>query len=190
MVQPYLDKLAPFLVSQMCSHPALLEEACHAIATSPNQFIRSNLSRILPQVFVNCEKAVLEAVSKALGMKPSILFLNHSHKILAYVFLQRDQTKKALQFILKTLEMGSQGASIDIVSVIKSCLVPLLTEFVVNLGDDNSNKVNINPHKQFSSSDPLQPLYRPRLHFRKYSDICHLVRRRGVLYLFQISARF
>lgn len=130
----------------MCSHPALLEETCRAIAILPSQFIRSNLPRILPQLFANCEKAVLETISKELGTKLSILFVSHSHKILAYVFLQRDQTRKALQFILKTLEMASQGASIDAVSVIKSCLIPLLTELVIKLGYDNSNNVNILSH--------------------------------------------
>ena len=143
MVQPYLDQIAPFLISRMCSQPALFEEACRAMATPPSQFIRSNLSRALPQLFANCEKAVLETVSKELGMKPSILFINHSHAVLAYVFLNQDQTKKALQFILKILEVGSQGASIDIASVIKSCQIPFLTELVINLGGDNSDNVSM-----------------------------------------------
>ncbi|KAF8329612.1 hypothetical protein F5887DRAFT_1183719 [Amanita rubescens] len=143
MVQPYLDQIAPFLISRMCSQPALFEEACRAMATPHSQFIRSNLSRALPQLFANCEKAVLETVSKELGTKPSILFLNHSHTVLAHVFLYQDQTKKALQFILKILEVGSQGAFIDIVSVIKSCSIPLLTELVVNLGDDNTNNAKL-----------------------------------------------
>jgi serine/threonine-protein kinase ATR len=170
MVQPYLDQIAPFLISRMCSQPALFEEACRAMGTPPSQFIRSNLSRALPQLFANCEKAVLETVSKELGMKTSILFLNHSHAILAHVFLYQDQTKKALQFILKILEVGSQGALIDIVSVIKSCLVPLLTELVVDFGDDNSNNVSM-VSMGFSSSDSVQRLYRPSLHFRRCNGI-------------------
>jgi len=103
----------------------------------------SNLARALPQLFANCESAVLQAVSKELKTKTSTLFVKHSHKILAYVFLQQGQTKKALNFILKTLMADSRGASIDIESVIKSFLVPLLAELVVNLGDDNLNNVEM-----------------------------------------------
>ncbi|KAM6497145.1 hypothetical protein JOM56_007618 [Amanita muscaria] len=33
MVQPYLDQIAPFLISRVYSQPALFEEACRAMAT-------------------------------------------------------------------------------------------------------------------------------------------------------------
>lgn len=137
MIQPYLDQVAPFLLSRMCSQPVLFNEACRAIAIQPNQFIMSNLARALPQLFADCESTVIQAVAKELKTKPSTLFVKHSHKILAHVFLQQGQAKKSLNFILKTLTTDSQGASIDSVSVVKSCLVPLLAELVISLGEDN-----------------------------------------------------
>ncbi|KAF8622078.1 hypothetical protein AX15_007222 [Amanita polypyramis BW_CC] len=143
MIQPYLDQIAPYLISRICTQPALFHEACRAMSTTPNQFIVSNLARALPQLFVDQDEVALETVSKHLKTKPSILFLQHSHKILAQVFLQQRQTKKALNFILKTLIAGSQGASIDISSVVGSCKLPLLVELVVNLGDDNPSNVDM-----------------------------------------------
>ncbi|KAK2465988.1 hypothetical protein APHAL10511_001629 [Amanita phalloides] len=143
MIQLHLDQIAPFLISRVYSQPVLFHEACRVMGIPPNQFIVSNLSRALPQLFVDCEKAVLESVSKELGTKSSTLFLKYSHKILAHTFLQAGQTRKAVNFILTTLAANSHDASIDIASVIKSCLLPLLAELVVNLGDDSLSNVEM-----------------------------------------------
>ncbi|PFH50130.1 hypothetical protein AMATHDRAFT_145857 [Amanita thiersii Skay4041] len=143
LVQPYLNQIAPFLITRMCSQPILFQEACRAMGTQPHQFIVSNLARSAPQVFADCDKQVLESLAKELSTTPSTLFLKHSHKILAHVFLRLGQPTKALNFILKILVEDSQGGTISVANVIKSCLVPLLTELIIYLGDDNQMNVQL-----------------------------------------------
>ncbi|KAF8638618.1 hypothetical protein AX17_002159 [Amanita inopinata Kibby_2008] len=149
IVLPFLDRIAPFLISRMCSQPILFHEACRAMATQPNVFIMSNLARALPQLFADCDTGVLEKIANQLETTLSTLFLKHSHKILAHIFLQRGQSKKALKFIVKILVADSQDAqraSIDTASVIQSCLVPLLSELVVQLGDENPENTELAKH--------------------------------------------
>ena len=71
------------------------------MATPPSQFIGSSLFRALPQLFANCEEAVRETVSKEFGRKPSTLFLNHHHAVLAYVFLQQIKQRKRFNSFYK-----------------------------------------------------------------------------------------
>lgn len=68
----------------------------------------------------------------------SYLLVKHSHSILAHIFLLpvESDVKAALKFIMKVLNEASNSA-IDIQSIVKSCVVPLLAELVVALGHEN-----------------------------------------------------
>lgn len=150
LILPFMDTVSPFLISRMCTQPLLLMEACRLMSVVPSDFISITLPRTLPQLFANCELKTIEAIAKDLSTKPSSLLLKHSPEILAHVFLLSGTgpTHKALTFIVKVLTDATQHTvSIDIQSVVKSCIVPLLAELVIVMGDENQEKVEmVNDH--------------------------------------------
>ena len=138
LLSPYLDKIAPLLVSRMCIQPELLQEACRLMSVAPAEFVTINLRRALPHVFGNCDQKVLEMVARDLSKMPSTLFLDYSANILAHIFrLQAaGQTNKALAFVSQVLSDAAGRGSIDIANVVKSSGLPLLAELVVGMGDE------------------------------------------------------
>ena len=139
LLSPYLDKIAPLLVSRMCTQPALLQETCRLISVAPAEFVTINLRRTLPHLFGNCELKVLEIISKDLSKVPSTLFLDYSPNILAHIFrLETTQTNKALAFVAKVLSDAVDRGSINIANVVKSSGLPLLAELVVGMGDEGA----------------------------------------------------
>jgi len=136
LILPYMDQIAPFIITRLSSQPDLLGEACRLMPMAPIDFIGITLPRTLPELFANCDQRVLELIAKELSTKPSSLLLKHSHGILAHLFLS-DQatTTKALNFVIKVLTDATSSV-IDIQSVVKSCIVPLLAELVVVMGDE------------------------------------------------------
>jgi serine/threonine-protein kinase ATR len=142
-VSPYINVIAPFLVSRWHSHPAILLECCRFLSITPADFISFTLPHTLPQLFGTCDSKALEKVSKDVAKDPSLLFISHAQDILAYVFLLQGQapTNLALAFIMSLLTKNSEKANIDIQSVIKSYLVPLLAKLVNVLGDEDGGKV-------------------------------------------------
>lgn len=107
------------------------------------KFILGSLSRTLPQVYINCDARALDAISREVNDKTAKLFMNFSHNILAYVFCLTGpgQTNKVLNFILSVLKNSAQQ-KVDLALVIRSCVVPLVAEIVLGLGDDDPDRVD------------------------------------------------
>jgi len=125
---------------------------------SPTDFISVSLPRTLPYLFAHCERKVLETIAKDLSKKLSALFLSFSHEILAYIFQLPGpgQTQKALTFILRVLIDAADNVTIDVQSVVKSCVVPLLAELVIVMGDENSERAEM-VSTPFHFREPLSP---------------------------------
>lgn len=145
LVSPHLSQVAPHLVSCMCSQPSMLTETCHFLSVATSDFISATLHHTLPPLFASCDIKVLEQVAHSTSAKVSSLFLNNSHDILAYIFLLKGpaQTNKALSFILALLRKAAGNESIDVQSVVKSCLVPLLAQLVIGMGDENQERAEL-----------------------------------------------
>ncbi|KAJ7581045.1 hypothetical protein C8J56DRAFT_793738 [Mycena floridula] len=139
LLLPYLDKIAPFVVSRICTQPSLLMEYCRLVSIAPADFITLTLPRTLPSLFASRELKVLETVARELSIALPFLLLKHSHDILAHIFLLPDsaQTISCLAFVVQVLTDARSDVSIDVHSVVKSCVVSLLAEIVVILGDEN-----------------------------------------------------
>lgn len=123
----------------------MLKEACSFMSIGPQEFIAGNLRRVLPGLFVDAQAKVLHAIAQEVGEKVSILFLRHSHEILASVLrIQAPvQSAKAIQCIVSILREAAKDKqdSIDIAFIIRAYIVELLAELVVVLGDDNPDEV-------------------------------------------------
>jgi serine/threonine-protein kinase ATR len=140
LIHPYQDQIAPFIIKRLSTQPDILGEACRVMAIAPADFITITLPHTLPQIFASCDQKVLDQITRALPTKASTLLLKHSHGILAHIFLLPSQaaTTKALNFVIKVLT-DATSSTIDIQSVVKSCVVPLLAELVVVMGDENTD---------------------------------------------------
>ncbi|TFY78245.1 hypothetical protein EWM64_g5764 [Hericium alpestre] len=143
LVIPYIDKIAPYLIQRWHSHPALLMEACRFFKMSTSDFISYHLPRTLPDLFAACELKVLEKISKDLETEPSLLFLRHSEDVLAHVYLLTapGKTNHVLKFIVKLVTDATEGQTVDITNILRSCIVPLLAKLVNVLGEDDQTRV-------------------------------------------------
>ncbi|OCH94317.1 hypothetical protein OBBRIDRAFT_823598 [Obba rivulosa] len=143
LVTPFMDQIAPFVVTRLNAQPTLLLEFCRFLSVSPLDFVSITLNQTLPQVFARCDSRILQAISHETEEKPSSLFLKHAPEILAYAFrLQAPgQTHKVLTFIVGVLQEAAGDGNIDVATVVGSCIVPLLAELVVALGNDNPEEV-------------------------------------------------
>ncbi|THH23186.1 hypothetical protein EUX98_g7993 [Antrodiella citrinella] len=143
LLSPYMSQIAPKLVARLPTQPMVLAEVSRIICLAPNVFISLTIHHTLPQVFANRDHKALEAMSKELGQKPSTMFLNAAPSILAHAFLlPPGQTNSVLTFVVDVLREASNGAAIDISSVVKSCLMNLLAELVIVMGQEDDYAVD------------------------------------------------
>ncbi|EIN10974.1 hypothetical protein PUNSTDRAFT_63830 [Punctularia strigosozonata HHB-11173 SS5] len=143
LVAPYQSRIAPMLVSRICTDPSLIVETCRFLLTTPGSLIASTLAFTLPPIFAKGDLRVLEKVGEATGRKPSSLFLGDlQHSILAYIYLLRGpvQTNRALEFVLRVLKDAAGGETINLRDVVKSCSMQLIAELVVVLGDADPDR--------------------------------------------------
>lgn len=136
-----MDQVAPFAVQRLLSQPEIITETCNLLDTTPGNFVETSFHRILPDLFANGEQRILDAILTLLPERrertPANLFLVHPHSILAHIFLlpTQAQTNKGLNFVTQVVRTAAKSSTIDIQSVLKTCLVPLLAELVVVMGD-------------------------------------------------------
>ncbi|KIJ69878.1 hypothetical protein HYDPIDRAFT_79167 [Hydnomerulius pinastri MD-312] len=145
LMTPFLPRIAPFIVSRKCTNPGLLAEACRFMEMYSTSFLSLTLPLTLPHLFADREVKVLDEISSELCKKSSSLFFHHASKVLAHVFRLQGpgQTNQALDFILKVLRAeATDGSIIEIRMIVKSCLLPLLAELVVVLGDHSVDQAS------------------------------------------------
>ncbi|KAI6100243.1 hypothetical protein F5141DRAFT_1009738 [Pisolithus sp. B1] len=151
LVLPFFSRVAPHVVLRKCTRPTLLAETCQFLSVRPRDFLSVTLPWTLPFVFANCDNKVLEEISTELEKTPASFFLSHSHDILSFVFRLQGpgETRKALTFIVNVV--APESTMVDIKSIVGSCLVPLLAELVMVLGDEN---------EEHAASDALRKVAR------------------------------
>ncbi|KAI1796128.1 hypothetical protein LXA43DRAFT_880633 [Ganoderma leucocontextum] len=145
LTSPYLDRIAPHLVGRLLSEPDCIAEFCRILSVTLEDFVNLTLKHSLPCLFADANKKVLEAVSTIVGKHNiALLVLDGAHYILSYslMLMGLGQTNKGLTFILNVLRDNAHDpTAITIASVARSCLIHLLTEIVVYLGDPDPDKV-------------------------------------------------
>ncbi len=121
----------------------ILSAACRLMSISTMDFLSTTLAKTLPSLFADREQAVLEAMAKELNQRPADLFLKHSPEVLAHIFRMDRGTQEGLDFITKMLTsaVSASAKKVDVQSVVKSYLVPLLADLVTSLGDRNEREV-------------------------------------------------
>lgn len=151
-----MDRIAPYLVARICKQPLALTEGCRFLSITQHDFINVTLSYTLPQIFATRDKQCLEAISLATQKKSHALFIAHESKILARAFMapKPGQTSAILNFITSVLTDAAGGGTIDIDSVLRSCLVNLLAELVVHMGNDDVSVIS-EVSSQYESSIEL-----------------------------------
>ncbi|TFK72010.1 hypothetical protein BDN72DRAFT_869695 [Pluteus cervinus] len=144
LIVPYMDQVAPFVVSRIATQPVLLAEVCRFLSLGPSDFVATTLHQTLPTIFAKCDLKALKMIAEDRETKPSALFMRYPNEILAHVFLQESvsQTNGSLSFIAKVLSDSTQNATITFHSIVKSYCARVVAELVVRLGDESLAVVN------------------------------------------------
>ncbi|KAI0660728.1 hypothetical protein C8Q70DRAFT_912237 [Cubamyces menziesii] len=145
LTAPYMNRIAPYLVNQLRTHPDGVQECCRFLSVSQYDFINLTLKYTLPQLFAESDLKGLDAVAREMNSSVALLFLDQAHYILAHAFMLQGpgQTNKTLQFILNLLKAAATDASsLQISTLVGSCIVLLLTEIVICLGDEDPDVVD------------------------------------------------
>ena len=133
------------IVPNIHLRPNLWLEFCHFIALAPADFLSIALPHVLPHLFATCNQMVLIKLEKELDRKVYSLLINEAPQILAHVLMLSDSSEitRALQFILGTLTEAANNVEIKISNFVKSCLVPLLSNLVIAMGDEDRSRANL-----------------------------------------------
>jgi hypothetical protein len=143
LLYPHLKTIAPFVVSKLCSNPTFAREISQLLSMGTTAFISVTLSNTLPHLFASCDRQVLVKVAQELDKPLYSLFITHSHEILAHVYLMSSsqQSDKSLSFILEILTPDAGDPSrLQLDSLIRSCMVELLTNLIITLGEENAER--------------------------------------------------
>ena len=161
-----MNRIAPYLVNQLRTHPDGVQECCRFLSVSQYDFINLTLKYTLPQLFAESDLKGLDAVAREMNSSVALLFLDQAHYILAHAFMLQGpgQTNKTLQFILNLLKAAATDASsLQISTLVGSCIVLLLTEIVICLGDEDPDVVDtVRAHIEIEGIYSLYHKRRPK----------------------------
>ncbi|CDO73801.1 hypothetical protein BN946_scf185015.g130 [Trametes cinnabarina] len=141
----YMNRIAPYLVKRFKTHPDGVPEICRFLSVSQRDFINLTLKYTLPQLFADGDLKGLEAVGAEMGSSVAMLVLDYAQNILAHAYMLQGfgQTNKTIKFILDVLKAAaSDGSSLQIITLINSCIILLLAEIVICLGDEDPDIVD------------------------------------------------
>lgn len=148
LLSPYVDRVAPFLISRIRNQPAALVETCSFMSTNVSAFISVTQSSTLPALFANRDRATIDAVAKELRTESYELFFTNASKILAHIFMlsKPGKTSAALSFIVDLLSSGTvhnDDGQIDPQSVVRGHVIDVITEIVLKMGEDDPSAVQL-----------------------------------------------
>jgi serine/threonine-protein kinase ATR len=161
LLQPYMAKVAPFIVSRLVTEPHMLRETCQLLTMGAAGFLSLTLLHTLPGLFAACNRPVVDKIAVTIGETPSALLLKQVHEVLAHAYLLPDpqRTTSALQFVVETLAIDAGNDQIQLDILIKSCAVNLLTPLVIATGDDRPERqaavsmLELDPRSLLTSSN-------------------------------------
>ena len=138
-LSPYMDQIVDFTMFRVNSEPALLVELCRFLSLGVPEFIRHTLSETLPKSIIQRNRPVLDYIKNTLGERISTLVLGLAAELLARIFLLQDSNAidEALAFTLDLLNENTGQQRITLESFILSCDVPLLTELVIAMHNED-----------------------------------------------------
>lgn len=134
-----MGQIVEYTMSRVNSEPTLLAELCRFLSLGVPEFIRHTLSEILPKAIIQRNRPVLDYIGNMLGERTSTLVLGLAAELLARIFLLQDSTAtdEALAFALDLLNENTGEQRITLESFILSCDVPLLTELVIAMHNED-----------------------------------------------------
>ncbi|TCD67266.1 serine/threonine-protein kinase M1 [Steccherinum ochraceum] len=141
-LSPHMSQIAPKLVSRISTQPTVLTEVCRFLSVSPSAFIGVTLNYTLRHVFADRDRRTLEIIRKELNSSLPDMFFNNAASILAYAFLlPPGQTHSVLSFVVDVLREVSGDTTIDIPNVVGCCVIDLLAELVIVMGEEDERAV-------------------------------------------------
>jgi serine/threonine-protein kinase ATR len=107
------------------------------IERTRQNFFETTVRYTLPALVVECDKATLDLLAAIVKQPLGVLLVDHSHLVLAKVFMSPSKTDAALAFlvgVLQSLTRGHGDREVSAPSVITTCVIHFLVELVIELG--------------------------------------------------------
>ena len=138
-LSPYMDQIVDYTMFRVNSEPALLVELCRFVSLGVPEFIRHTLSETLHKSIIQRNRPVLDYIKNTLGERISTLVLGLAAELLARIFLLQDSNAidEVLAFTLDLLNENAGEQRVTLESFIFTCEVPLLTELVIAMHDED-----------------------------------------------------
>lgn len=138
-LSPYMEQIADYTMFRVNSEPALLVELCRFLSLGIPEFIRHMLSETLPKFIIQRNRPVLDYIKNTLGERISTLVMGLAAELLARTFLLQDPNAidEVLAFTLDLLNENTGEQRVTLESFIYTCDVPLLTELVIAMHDED-----------------------------------------------------
>ncbi|KAJ2851932.1 hypothetical protein IWW36_000705 [Coemansia brasiliensis] len=149
--QPLAQLLAYFAPQISCILASTLKsqnpspsfaQCMQMLETSTAEFLDKHQARIVPYLFVSGNENALRAVAEILNTPLPVLCVNQAAPIFAQIFLMDDQLmQQAMQRFVDLLSAESgldqEQVEVNIPSLLRSCLVNLVFNLVLALGDQD-----------------------------------------------------
>ncbi|KAJ3556801.1 hypothetical protein NM688_g1817 [Phlebia brevispora] len=158
LLHPYMERLAIFIVDRMHNHSALLTEYCSFLGASRADFFTATMDAIIPHLFATCNGPALELIATELSCDVASLFWKRPAKILAHAHMVSipGHRQKSLNFILSYFKTPGGQFLASEHELIVSSLVDLVSELVMNLGDEDPTIVQAALHGLMKVEDTVK----------------------------------
>ncbi|TPX33900.1 hypothetical protein SmJEL517_g03296 [Synchytrium microbalum] len=140
---PHLPKLALRIAQLIKAQPRIGYEACLVFASSEKDFFQKMIPQLLPQLVLANDVDTMTHIAKILDKEVFIMCVNETHHILAHMFLNHSESsvvQRSLDWFLDMLRAGLGDVQITLESLMRSCLLALVAELVVECGDPVEHK--------------------------------------------------
>lgn len=141
---PHFERISVLLASHLVSSPDIVAEMMRLIERTRQNFFETTVRYTLPSLVVNREKETLDLLAGIVKQPLGVLLVDHSHLILAKIFMTPAQTESALSFlvgVLQSLTRGHGDREVTAASVITTCIIHFLVELVIELGSRDRQTV-------------------------------------------------
>lgn len=139
LLHPYMDRFAIFMVDHMQTLPSLLAEYCSFLGTTRANLFTATLDAVIPHLFATCNGTVIKLIATDLSCDVATLFWKRATTIMAHMHMITipGTRQKILKFILDFFR-GPNGEILTTeLGLVMSTLVGLVSELVINLGNED-----------------------------------------------------
>ncbi|KIY70380.1 hypothetical protein CYLTODRAFT_347818 [Cylindrobasidium torrendii FP15055 ss-10] len=136
MYLPFIEDIAPCLLSLSKHYPRIIDDACNVLSIAPRQFHERTIRYTLPEIIAKHDIGALEDVTDGLGIPIGRLLFTHGAAILTHLYMMDTGHMPSLEWMARRMDDAANGrGGINAQSVTRSFIADLLPRLAIKLGD-------------------------------------------------------